>query len=521
MSLRPGFGSYIFKTSPYILPSLITPCSLSLRSLSSHFPGLRRVHQVRLLSSYGRVRVGMVPSFNVEGSHANNEIRFDNTGDVPLKIPGLGCRIDAEPNRKDRFRHGIDDFRQDRLVAREIAMLAVMDAITDKPAWHEKVFNEAIVEKWRVEALAMPLISPLAWEWCLRELREMTTFLKKYGFVTTLETCSLCAKADDLIDEGLRQELLTGVMPLLDIKDEAKDWHPNSNNQVLNLVHPSLFPLVYGRTQVLQSGRIGLQDYLSSCGKGEIAPEQTIESGHYSSRFQWLPTEVKFIGTGTDVEITSYINNLHPSHHKSLYSTISKMMGKAIPMWNEMLIKSNRGGFLSRFKVCEAVSDEKPLYLEGLSDYRTDDEWAADLAKVNAYLALPDNPAFDTSNDDEEDETFKDGTWVDDENLDLDNAVDWKFMRVRETAHPEPGADLSYEEWKSYRRPSGSEEGSSPRRDYHGVHLENEFEKQGLQIIVKLASVELSPEKPEYEGGNWHLEVGWQRQSYHRLQIAD
>lgn len=261
---------------------------------------------------------------------------------------------------------------------------------------------------------------------------------------------------------------------------------------------------------MLQGGRVGLQDCLDSCGKGAIAPEQTIESDRYSSRFQWLPTEVNFTGTAPDVKITSYINNLHPSHHISLYSTISKIMGKAIPMWNEMLIKDYRGRVPSRFDVCEAESGEKPEHLNDLSYEREDDNYAVDLAKVNEYLALPDNPAFDASNDNLDDESFKDGTWVDDDNFCLDSAVNWKFKRVRDIIHPEPGADFSYEEWKSGRRSDESDGRSLSlgMRDCHDVHLEQEFEKQGLQIIVKLASVELSPEKPEYEGGNWHLEVG-------------
>ena len=34
-----------------------------------------------------------------------------------------------------------------------------------------------------------------------------------------------------------------------------------------------------------------------------------------------------------------------------------------------------------------------------------------------------------------------------------------------------------------------------PRKEYGRLH-----------IIVKLASIHLTPEKPEYEGGSWHVE---------------
>jgi hypothetical protein len=29
------------------------------------------------------------------------------------------------------------------------------------------------------------------------------------------------------------------------VLDELKDWHPGSNGQVLDLVHPSLYPIIY------------------------------------------------------------------------------------------------------------------------------------------------------------------------------------------------------------------------------------------------------------------------------------
>lgn len=34
--------------------------------------------------------------------------------------------------------------------------MAIMDRLTDKPEWHRKVFDDAIVSKWKDEALAVP-----------------------------------------------------------------------------------------------------------------------------------------------------------------------------------------------------------------------------------------------------------------------------------------------------------------------------------------------------------------------------
>jgi hypothetical protein len=44
----------------------------------------------------------------------------------------------------------------DILAVRELAMLDIMEKLTDKEDWHKKVFDEDIVSKWRKEALAVP-----------------------------------------------------------------------------------------------------------------------------------------------------------------------------------------------------------------------------------------------------------------------------------------------------------------------------------------------------------------------------
>lgn len=38
------------------------------------------------------------------------------------------------------------------------------------------------------------------------------------------------------------------------------------------------------------------------------------------------------------------------------------------------------------------------------------------------------------------------------------------------------------------------------------VDLKRDYGHRGLQVIVKLATISLTPEKPSYEGGSWHVE---------------
>lgn len=141
--------------------------------------------------------------------------------------------------------------------------------------------------------------------------------------------------------------------------------------------------------------------------------------------------------------------------------------------------------------------------------FTRDSTW---LARVDEYLALPDHPEYNSAEDDDEDESFKDGTWKDDEDIEMGQALDWKFKRISGVEHPEPGVDFSYDEWKAglstkERSNSYGRQLKILHHEYSQVNLEKEFRDRGLQVIVKLASVELTPEKPEYGGGNWHLEV--------------
>jgi len=67
-------------------------------------------------------------------------------------------------------------------------------------------------------------------------------------------------KSDATISEHLKEELKATVRPLENVSDQLKDWHPGSDEKVLDLVHLSLFPLLCGCTRVLPTGSVGLKD---------------------------------------------------------------------------------------------------------------------------------------------------------------------------------------------------------------------------------------------------------------------
>jgi hypothetical protein len=79
------------------------------------------------------------------------------------KYPGLGLPIRAELDCKTEDLHFPIGAHADcsgsvtvPIPVRELAMMSVMETLTDKDDWHKKVFDEKILAKWREEAYAIP-----------------------------------------------------------------------------------------------------------------------------------------------------------------------------------------------------------------------------------------------------------------------------------------------------------------------------------------------------------------------------
>ena len=123
----------------------------------------------------------------------------------------------------------------------------------------------------------------------------------------------------------MRAELLAAVAPLESIPDAAKDWHPGSDGKVLDLVHPSLYPVVYGRT-------------IDRLSREPLCPRQSeIADMFKSERFQWLPSDFFVRDDGSVKLVSSYINNIHPEDHAALVDVISKILERAVPMFEWVL----------------------------------------------------------------------------------------------------------------------------------------------------------------------------------------
>ena len=145
---------------------------------------------------------------------------------------------------------------------------------------------------------------------CIAELKYKAKVFKETGAVCVFT--GDVVKSDTAVPAAIQEELKAAVRALEDIPEKLKDWHPDSEDKVLDLVHPSLFPLVYGITRILPDSLADLDDCIKRCGEGTVlsippskvpthswiledlsdSEEETVISDPYSWKFQWLPCEV-------------------------------------------------------------------------------------------------------------------------------------------------------------------------------------------------------------------------------------
>ena len=336
-------------------------------------------------------------------------------------------------------------------------MMLTMDLVTEKPEWERKVFDAHITTKWHEKvAQSGQDVTPKMMDWIIKELQWKAGILAQTGFVEALDGGVI--KSDTAISKELQEALKEAVIPLENVPEEGKDYHPGSDGKVVDLVHPSLFPVIYGRTRVLPDRTIGIEDCLDSMGEGQLLPipeetEAFPQGGPYrtlphpaalSTKFQWLPCDVKISEDGT-CQILSYINNAHPVKHRALYVVVEKILAQIIPVWEHSLIE-------------QRYDDERIMYTK--VEYEDDGS------------TEPEYPEEATVDNDVHDE------WE-------ERRTAW--YKTRNIVKPEPG------EFK-------------PREEREKPNFLKDFSEAKIQVIVKLANIELTPEKPEYEGGSWHIE---------------
>ena len=169
--------------------------------------------------------------------------------------------------------------------------------------------NEEIAKKWKEEVCSNDELdfTPKMADWCIDELRYIASFhsASPENPPPIVVLNGDVVKSDTAVSTELKNALQEAVHNFqVAIPENLKDWHPGSDGKVLDLVHPSLCPLVYGRTRILcDGGTTTLDDCIERCGQGEIVdipecePEPTpYNTKVFSTNFQWLPCEVDISG---------------------------------------------------------------------------------------------------------------------------------------------------------------------------------------------------------------------------------
>jgi hypothetical protein len=259
--------------------------------------------------------------------------------------------------------------------------------------------------------------------------------------------------------------LRAAIIELEDVPNELKDWHPGSNDQVLDLVHPSLYCITYGRTHRL--GNSGF-DLLKPPPPKD---DQTYAKQAISGDFCWLPSDFSVDEVDGSVKlISSYINNLHPTKHKTLYPLIESVISSFVPLFERVLSQIN--------------GQDKDLYRDitpgsgRIVVRRSFGTWAGYNSKF-CGISVP-------------------CIWSKGE-------VEWK-KGMTKAEHKRAIEEFPKVLPEAYEEYTGELEKTITPYSLRG---------KTIQCIIKLANIHLTVENPEYKGGSWHVEGANWRSLFH------
>jgi predicted DNA-binding WGR domain protein len=148
------------------------------------------------------------------------------------------------------------------------------------------------------------------------------------------------AWSDKAVPKELQRRLNYNFTRMLN--QEPADFHPGSNRQVRDLVHPSLFPYVKGLSKTNPKQLQGLpvrlncrEEYTEYEGTEYLKELDFWKRSYEGSKFQWLPTPFEVSMNGA-VKIQSYINNLDQAKYPSLYGCLEQLFSLALPLFESV-----------------------------------------------------------------------------------------------------------------------------------------------------------------------------------------
>ena len=119
--------------------------------------------------------------------------------------------------------------------------------------------------------------------------------------------------------DDLQSRMLTVINFM--IANEPVDWHPGSNNQVQDIIHPSLYCYVKGVT------------------KRKDMNNSIVECKNEATRYSWLPSDF-YIDEHGNANLLSYINNLNVESYPEMVPLIEQMLTSHLPALELVLSRS-------------------------------------------------------------------------------------------------------------------------------------------------------------------------------------
>ncbi|KAK6516298.1 hypothetical protein TWF506_006207 [Arthrobotrys conoides] len=380
------------------------------------------------------------------------------------------------------YPHPSDNIFPTRILYREQCLRKFSAHFRDDPDWTSKLddpvyFNQQLREA-RENDKFLPLLNTSAAVWSDEDTEFVWTELVERYRPFVMKSRKDGNKAEPSIDgvwkmyglakEEVRRRLIEAMELLEDIPEDRKLYvmshRREDQGQVWSLVHPSFWPIMYGRTtnsdgEIIQPPP-GPDPPAFSPGLAQYHDPVILKK--YSKKFCWLPSEFQTSNEGK-VKIASYINNLATEKQQQFfYPILEKIFEGFVPLFNHVLADLREGkGNIRRVKWDNEYSPE------------TDD-------------GQPEMAKF--SNEGEE----------------AHSTVDWKtFSKDFELEPFIPAGGVSGGVVVRNPRERLVEMWTPPQPEV----LENvKLEGKTVKVIIKMIHILLSPKKAWYTGGIWRVE---------------
>ncbi|KAK6503710.1 hypothetical protein TWF481_008714 [Arthrobotrys musiformis] len=249
--------------------------------------------------------------------------------------------------------------------------------------------------------------------------------------------------------------------------------------QIVNLIDPSLWPVVYGKTKkIIDAQPVEVPAKLQSERSTRLWP------GH-SDKFCCLPSEFRVSADGNKTKILSYINNL-PSllkNRSELYTALEDAFTALVPLFNHVLADLSRPQPEGPPTI-DLKSRERERLLE---EERLDFIFGR---REDGVHKVPDNPKqlgeiLDSFEHGEEPKVIKYTKGHCTDHLQCQE----KEKRCQKICHLETVSKSSV--W-------------TPPQISDGVKVEG----RDWKVFVKLSNINLTPESPQTTIEEWHIDAG-------------